>query len=325
MDRRRVLFISLAGVLGAGLPAESQQTAKVFRVGYVVPAPGPNPVGQAFDRALRDVGLIEGKNVVIERRYMGGREAEYQSVLAQLERIVDVIVVAGPPAALEAKKVVTRVPVVFTAVGDPVEIGLVHSLAKPGGNLTGVTFDASPKIASKRLELLKEVHPSLSRVAALWSSTDPIGVPALRELEGAAPRLQVAVTAFDVRRAEDFDDVFTQIQKDRFDGLLVVGGPVNVVERKRIADFAVSRKLTSISISRDYVTEGGLMSYGPNLADNIGHAAAYVQKILNGARPGDLPVEQPTKFELVINLKTAKVLGLTIPPSMVLRADQVVE
>lgn len=312
-------------MLAAPRAAEAQQMGKVFRVGYVVPAPGPNPVGLAFDRALHELGLIEGKNVVIDRRYMGGREAEYQSVLTQLERIVDVIVVAGPPAALVAKKVVTRVPVVFAAVGDPVAIGLVHSLARPGGNLTGVAFDASPEIASKRLGILKEVHPSLSRVAVLWSSTDPIGIPALRELQSAAPRLQVTVTAFDVRRVEDFYDVFTQIQKDRFDGVLVVGGPVNVVERKRIADFTINHRLTSISISRDYVNEGGLMSYGPNLADNVGHAATYVHKILNGARPGDLPVEQPTKFELVINLKTAKALGLTIPSSLLLRADHVIE
>jgi putative ABC transport system substrate-binding protein len=301
MDRRRFLLTSLAGALAAPLAAEAQQGGRVYRIGYVVPGAAPTPLNLAFIRALPDVGLFEGKNVIVERRYMGGREEQYPAVFVELERTVDIIVLTGPPAALAARKVVTKVPVIFAAVGDPVAIGLVQSLAKPGGNFTGVAYDASPDIFAKRLGLLKEAAPALARVAALWSSTDPVGIPALRQLEDAAPQLRLTVRSFDVRRPDDFDDVFLQIQKGHFDGLLVVGGPVNVIHQKRIIEFAAAHKLPVISISRDYVEEGGLMSYGPNLASNMAYAAHYVAKILRGAKPSDLPVEQPTKFELVIN------------------------
>jgi putative ABC transport system substrate-binding protein len=238
---------------------------------------------------------------------MAGREDQYDQVMAQLEQQkVDVIVANGPPAALAARRVVTRVPVVFSGVGDPVGIGLVPSLAKPGSNLTGVAFDATSEIAGKRLELLKAAAPRVSRVAALWSSPDPVGVLLLRELDRAAQRLTTDVTPYDVQRPEDFDRRFLEIVKDRANGLLVVGGPVNVLHQKRISAFAASHKLPSISIARGYVEDGGLMSYGPNFETIMAQSAEYVARILKGARPGDLPVEQPTKFELVINLKTAK-------------------
>ena len=323
MDRRAFLS-GAAALLAAPLAAEAQQTG-VYRIGFVSAASGLAAPNLGFGRGLRDSGLIEGENVLVHREFMGGREDQYPTVLADLERRVDVIVVAGPPAALAAKKVVTRVPVIFAAVGDPVAIGLVQSLAKPGGNLTGVAFDVSPDIAIKRLGLLKEVYPALARVAMLWSSHDPVGILALRRLEDAAPRLPVSVRPFDVTSPEDFDGVFRLIVIERLNGLLVIGGPVNVVHQKRIIEFTTRQRLPAISISRDYVDEGGLISYGPSLADNIGHAATYVAKIRKGAKPADLPVEQPSKFELVINLKTAKALGLTIPPSLLARADQVIE
>jgi ABC-type uncharacterized transport system substrate-binding protein len=325
MDRRVFIGALAGGLLAIPRVAEAQPAGKVYRVGYVSPTSGVGPAGLAFDRRLRDSGLIEGENVLVDRQFMGGREDQYPAVLGDLERRVDVIVVLGPPAALAAKKVVTKVPVIFAAVGDPVAVGLVQSLAKPGGNFTGVAFDVSPDIAIKRLGLLKEVFPALVRVAALWSSHDPVGIPTLRHLEDAAPRLPAPVRAFDVRRPEDFDDVFRLIVSERLNGLLVIGGPVNVIHQKRIIEFTASQRLPAISISRDYVDEGGLMSYGPSLADVIGHAATYVAKIRKGAKPADLPVEQPTKFDLVINLKTAKALGLTIPPSLLQRADQVIE
>jgi putative ABC transport system substrate-binding protein len=325
MDRRAFLGTLTGGLLAAPLAAGAQQVRKVYRVGYVSPTSGVGPAGLAFDRRLRDSGLVEGENVLVDRQFMGGREDQYPAVLGDLERRVDVIVVLGPPAALAAKKVVTKVPVIFAAVGDPVAVGLVQSLAKPGGNFTGVAFDVSPDIAIKRLRLLKEVFPGLVRVAALWSSHDPVGIPTLRHLEDAAPRLPAPVRAFDVRRPEDFADVFRLIVSERLNGLLVIGGPVNVTHQKRIIEFTASQRLPAISISRDYVDEGGLMSYGPSLADVIGHAATYVAKIRKGAKPADLPVEQPTKFDLVINLKTAKTLGLTIPPSLLQRADQAIE
>jgi len=324
MDRRAFIGALAGGLLAAPLAAGAQH-AGVYRVGFVSPASGLAEPNLGFNRGLRNSGLIEGENVLVHRQFMGGREDQYQTVLEDLERRVDVIVVTGPPAALAAKKVVTKVPVIFAAVGDPVAIGLVQSLAKPGGNLTGVAFDVSPEIAIKRLGLLKEVFPALARVAVLWSSHDPVGIPALRHLEDAAPRLPVSVRPFDVRRPEDFDGVFRLIVIERLNGLLVIGGPVNVIHQKRIVEFTASQRLPAISISRDYVNEGGLMSYGPSLADNIGHAATYVAKIRKGARPADLPIEQPTKFELLINLKTAKALGLTISPSLLSRADQVIE
>ena len=325
MDRRVFISSVILSLLATPLAAGAQPVAKVYRVGFVSAAFGLAEPNLGFSRGLRDSGLIEGENVLVYREFMGGRESQYEAVLADLERRVDVIVVGGPPAALAAKKVVTKVPVIFAAVGDPVAIGLVQSLAKPGGNFTGVAFDVSPDIAIKRLGLLKEVFPGLVRVAALWSSHDPVGIPTLRHLEDAAPRLPASVRAFDVRRPEDFDGVFRLIVTERLNGLLVIGGPVNVTHQKRIIEFTASQRLPAISISRDYVDEGGLMSYGPSLSDNIGHAATYVAKIRKGAKPADLPVEQPTKFDLVINLKTAKALGLTIPPSLLQRADQVIE
>ncbi len=324
MDRRAFIGTLTVGLLAASLAAKAQP-GKIYRVGFVSPTSGGGPGGLAFNRGLRDSGLIEGENVLVDRQFMGGREDQYPAVLGDLERRVDVIVVLGPPAALAAKKVVTNVPVIFAAVGDPVAIGLVQSLAKPGGNFTGVAFDVSPDIAIKRLGLLKEVFPGLVRVAALWSSHDPVGIPTLRHLDDAAPRLPAPVRAFDVRRPEDFDGVFRLIVSERLNGLLVIGGPVNVIHQKRIIEFTAMQRLPAISISRDYVDEGGLMSYGPSLADVIGHAATYVDKIRKGAKPADLPVEQPRKFDLVINLKTAKALGLTIPPSLLQRADQVIE
>jgi putative tryptophan/tyrosine transport system substrate-binding protein len=322
--KRREVIAAITALLAAPVNSALSQP-KMYRIGYVVPAPAPNPLGLAFDRALTEFGLIDGKNTIVDRRYMGGRESEYPAVLAELERTADVIVVASPPAALIAKKVVTKTPVVFTAVGDPVAIGLVETLAKPGGNLTGVSFDVSPAIASKRLALLKEAFPRVTRVGALWSSTDPVGIPTLRALEADAPSLRVSVLSLDVRRPEDFADVFAHIQKERCDSLLVVGGPVNVVYRTRIAEFTNAQRLPSISISRDYADVGGLMSYGPNLAENVAYAAKYVDRIRKGAKPADLPIEQPSTFELVINLKTAKALNLTIPQSLLLRADEIIQ
>ena len=324
-------LVGLAVVLALNLilvppAAQAQSAGKVPTIGYVSPASGPGPFGDAFNRGLREAGYVEGRNIVVDRRYMAGREDQYDQVMAQLEQQkVDVIVAYGPPAALAAKRVVKTVPVVFAAVGDPIVIGLVQSLARPGGNLTGVTFDVTPEIMGKRLELLKAAATNLSRVAALWSSADPVGLPLLRQLEQAAQGLRVKVMPYNVRGPEDFDPLFEKIAKDRPNGMLIVGGPVNVVHQNRIITFASTHGLPAISISRTYVDDGGLMSYGPSFADIMHDTAGYVARILKGAKPGDLPVEQPTKFELVINLKTAKALGLTIPQALLQRADQVIE
>jgi len=326
IDRRAFMSGFVLSALTAPLVSEAQPAGKVPTIGYVAPASGPGPFGDAFNRGIREAGYVEGRNIVVDRRYMAGREDQYDRVMAQLEQQkVDVIVAVGPPAALAAKRVVKTVPVVFAAVGDPIVIGLVQSLARPGGNLTGVTFDVTPEIMGKRLELLKAAATNLSRVAALWSSADPVGLPLLRQLEQAAQRLSVKVTPYNVRGPEDFDPLFEKILKDRANGILVIGGPVNVVHQSRIIAFAATHRLPAISISRSFVEDGGLMSYGPSFADIMHDAAAYVARILKGAKPGDLPVEQPTKFELVINLKTAKALGLTIPQSLLVRADEVIQ
>ena len=322
----RLIGLVLALSLTLEPLAEAQSVGRVPTIGYVTPSAGPGPIGDAFNRGLRETGYIEGRNIVVDRRYMAGREDQYDQVMAQLEQQkVDVIVANGPPAALAAKRVVKTVPVVFAAVGDPIVIGLVQSLARPGGNLTGVTFDVTPEIMGKRLELLKAAATNLSRVAALWSSADPVGLPLLRQLEQAAQRLHVKVMPYNVRGPEDFDPLFEKILKDRANGILVVGGPVNVVHQNRIIAFAATYGLPAISISRNYVEDGGLMSYGPSFIDITRRAAGYVARILKGAKPGDLPVEQPTNFELVINLKTAKALGLTIPQTLLQRADQAIE
>src|SRR5258705_9397143 len=214
--------------------------------------------------------------------------------MAQLEQQkVDVILANGPPAALAAKRMVKTVPVVFAAVGDPIVIGLVQSLARPGGNLTGVTFDVTPEIMGKRLELLKAAATNISRVAALWSSADPVGLPLLRQLELAAQRLNVKNMPYDVRGPEDFDPLFERILKDRANGMLVVGGPVNVVHQNRIIAFASTHGLPAISISRNYVGDGGLMSYWPSFTDIMRRSAEHVARLLKGAKPGALPAAPP--------------------------------
>jgi ABC-type uncharacterized transport system substrate-binding protein len=326
---KRRAFLLSGVILGARVAtARAQQSGKVWRIGWVspgLPLTVPGPILLAFNRRLRDNGLIEGENIVVDRHFMGGREDQYAAVLSELERRVVLIVVSGPPAALAAKKFVTKVPVIFAAVGDPVGIGLVQSLAKPGGNLTGVAFDVSPDIVAKRLVFLKEAFPQLARIAALWSSADPVGIRMLAHLQDSAATLSLFVRPFDVRKPEDFDGIFRDIVQERLNGILVIGGPVNVIHQKRIIEFAEIQRMPVISISRDYVVDGGLMSYGPSLAENIAHAADFVARILRGARPADLPVEQPTQFELVINAKTARALGLTIPPALLVRADQVIE
>jgi putative ABC transport system substrate-binding protein len=301
---RRSFVTGLGAVLSAPLGTDAQPPAgKKHRIGWVSAAFSLTEPGLAFNRRLRDAGFIEGENIVVDRQLMRGRENEYTTVLEDLERRVDVIVVSGPPAAA-ARRIVTRVPVIFAAVGDPVAIGLVQSLAKPGGNFTGVAFEVSPDIAVKRLGLLKEVFPQLSRVAPLWSSLDPVGIPMLRHLQDAASRLPLSVRPFDVRSPKDFDGVFRDVVKERLNGILVIGGPVNVIPREANHRFRGD----------------------PPAAGHLDNARRRrVIMILKGAKPADLHVEQPTRFELVINLKTAKALGLTIPQSLLLRADQVIE
>jgi putative tryptophan/tyrosine transport system substrate-binding protein len=268
---------------------------------------------------------VEGKNVVFERRYAENRLERLPELAADLVRLkVDVIVAGGTLAPLAAKRATSTIPIVMTAPGDPVGSGLVASLARPGGNVTGVSL-MGPDLGGKRLELLKELLPGLTRVAVLWNAATPNSAVVLKEVQEAGRRLGIEVQSLEVRGPDDFDGTFEAATKQRLDAMITAEDPLTLSYRKRIADFATGQHLPSISGLREFVEVGGLISYGANLDDLYRRAAGYVDKILKGAKPADLPVEQPTKFDLVINLTTAKALGLAVPPSLLARADKVIE
>jgi putative ABC transport system substrate-binding protein len=301
----------------------------VPRIGYLVTNLVANPhVHEAFRQGLRDLGYVEGRNVVIEYRSAEDKLERLPALAAELVALkVDVIVAGAPPAALAAKQATQTLPIVFAAVADAVTSGLVTSLARPGGNLTGLSF-LGPELIGKRLEQLKQAVPGVSRVAVLWQ---PGALPErtekdiLKEIEVAARALEVRPQFVEARGPADFDRAFSDMTKARAEALTVWSTPMFVNERRRLVDLAAKNRLLAVYPWREFVDAGGLMAYGPDLADLFRRAPTYVDRILNGAKPGDLPIEQPTKFELVINLKTAKALGLTIPPSLLQRADQVIE
>ena len=327
MDRRAFLGTLAGGLLAAPLVAEAQQAAKIARIGYLGRKANSH-LHAAFLQGLRDLGYVEGRNVVIEVRDAEGRNERLPALAAELVALkVDVIVAVATPAALAAKQATKTIPVVFTALADPVTSGLVTSLARPGGNITGVSFLA-PEQVGKRLERLKEAVPGVSRVAVLWQPGDVPETTAknlLKEAEVAARALGVRVQFVEARGPADFDRAFSDVTRARAGALTVLTSPMFVTERRRLVDLAARNRLPAVYGLREFVDAGGLMSYGSNTADVYRRAATYVDKILKGAKPADLPVEQPTKFELVINLKTAKALGLTIPPSLLQRADEVIQ
>ena len=329
MDRRRFLLTSLAGTLAAPLAAKGQQAAKVARIGYLHPNLAASPhLTEAFRHGLRNCGYVEGRNVVIEYRDGEGKFERLPALAAQLVALpVDVIVASGTLAALAAKHATSSIPIVFPTVGDPVTDGLVTSLARPGGNITGVS-NLTPELVGKGLELLKEAIPGVSQVAILWQPSGFVE----RTRNDVRKRTDVAGRALEMRLRfveatgpEDFDRAFSDIVRARAGGVILVTTALFVQQRRRLVDLAAKIRLPAVYGSRESVDVGGLMSYGPNFAESFQRAATYVDKILKGAKPADLPVEQPTKFELVINLKTARALGLTIPPSLLARADQVIE
>jgi len=316
-------------LLAAPRAAGTQQPGKVWRIGVLEmgrsPSPGRTAPREAFLEQLRELGYVEGVNLVIESRYAEARAERLPDLAAELIRLkVDVIVAGGTPAPLAAKHATSRIPIVMSSAGDPVRTGLVVSLARPGGNITGLsTF--TPELAAKRVQLLKEVMPGVSRVAILWNAANPFTVANMRETEAAARTLGVHAQSLEVRGPADFDDALPAAISGQAGALIVVDDPLTCSQQKRIADFTARNRLPAIYGFKECAGAGGLMSFGASLADLYRRAAIYVDKILKGAKPGDLPVEQPTTFELVINLKTAKALGLTIPPSLLLRADQVIE
>jgi len=328
MNRRRFLA-EAAALFTAPLAAEAQQAAKVARIGYLVGDLAGRPqLLEAFRQGLRDLGYVEGRNVAIEIRDAERKLERFPALAAELVALkVDVILAGSTPHALAAKQATRTLPIVFAAADDPVGSGLVTSLARPAGNLTGLSLFA-PELVGKRLEVLKQAVPGVTRVALLWQ---PGGLgerteqDQLKEADVAARALGVRVQFVEARGPADFDRAFSDMTRARAGALSVLTGLMFYVERKRLVDLAAKHRLPAVYAWREGVDSGGLMSYGPDTADLFRRAATYVDKILKGAKPGDLPIEQPTKFELVINLKTAKALGLTIPPSLLLRADQVIE
>ena len=307
--------------------AEAQQPTKVHRIGFLATL-SPFTISaraEAFRQGLRELGYVEGKNIVIEYRYAEGKLDRLSELAAELVRLkVDVIITAAPPPTRAAKEATVTIPIVMGFDDDPVGSGFVSSLARPGGNITGLST-LSPEISGKQLELLKEVVPKLSRLAVLGTSTRPGNAQSLRETELAAAALGVELQSLDVRNANDIEIAFRAAGKGRADAILVLGGPVFNSQRAQILDFAVKSRLPAIYARPEIVEDGGLMTYGVSVNDLLRRAATYVDKILKGAKPANLPVEQPRKFELTINLKAAKQIGLTIPQKVLARADKVIK
>jgi putative ABC transport system substrate-binding protein len=327
MDRRRFLLTSLAGVLAAPRAVEAQRAGKVYRIAFLgnsTPALEANLVGR-FREGLRDLDYVEGLNVLIEYRWAEGKYERFPALIAELIALrVEVIVTAGTPASLAVKKATTSIPLVMVAVGDPVATGLVASLARPGGNITGLTSIAE-EMEGKRLELLREVAPKVSHIAVLWNAGSPIQVIQEREMQAAIRVVGMKMLSLGVRTAEQIEDAFATMVRERPGALFVLADRLFLHHRTRIMDFAAQHRLPGVHAYRELVEAGGLMSFGPSYAGMHRRAAYFVDRILRGAKPADLPVERPSKFDLVINLKTAKALGLTIPPSLLQRADQVIE
>jgi len=327
---RRREFITLIG--GAAAPlllwplaARAQLVEKIYTVGILSAAEVTPTLNTAFVDALRELGWIEGKNVVFERRYAENRLERLPELAADLVRLkVDVIAASGTVAPLTAKQATTTIPIVMTAAGDPLGSGLVASLARPGGNVTGMSLMA-PDLGGKRLELLKEVLPQLTRVAILWNAANPYSALVFKETQSAARTLGIELQSLEVRGPDDFDDTFEAARRQHPGALITVEDPLTVSHRKRIVDFASAQQLPSLHGVKEFVAAGGLISYGASLADLFRRAAYFIDKIFKGAKPGDMPVQQPTKFELVINLVAAKALGLEIPDKMLAIADEVIE
>jgi putative ABC transport system substrate-binding protein len=325
MKRRE--FIALVGGAAAWpFVARAQQAANIPRIGFLFhPDPGPSKEVDALRRGLRELGYIEGQNIVIEYRFASGQVERLAKLAADLVRLKpDVIVTPTTPASLAAKQATSTIPIVFASVADAVGAGLVANLARPGGNITGLT-SISAELGGKRLELLKGIAPKASRVAVLYNPADRSNVLILKELQQAAPALSLTLRPFEVREPGEFEAAFVGMTRERADALFGAPGVLTYEHRKTVVDLAAKSRIPTMWGHRQFVDAGGLMSYAVNWYDQLRRAATYVDQIPKGAKPGDLPVQQPTKFEFIINLKTAKALGLTVPPSLLASADELIE
>ena len=321
------LIVTLVlGLLAAPLFADAQEPANIPRIGYLDanPLSGDTARMEAFQQGLRELGYVEGKNIVIELRSAEGKRDRLPTLAAELVHLkVDVIVTAGASTTRAAMKATTTIPIVIAQHSDPVGAGFVASLARPGGNITGLSTLA-PEISGKQLELLKEIVPKLSRLVVLGTSTRPGNAQALREVELAARAFRVKLQYLDVLDPKDIETAFGAARKGRADAVLVLAGRIFASQRTQVVELAANSRFPAIYPFPAFVEDGGLMSYGVRRTDLFRRAATYVDKILKGAKPADLPVQQPTKFSLVINLKTAKQLGITIPPEILFQADEVI-
>jgi len=323
MERRTFMTLVSGGLLAAPLATEAQQARKVPRVGVLAGQSAEiSPPILTLREGLRELGYVEGQNIAIEWRWAHGKDERFPDLAAELVSLkVDIIVAPTTASAQAAQRATKTIPIVMGFVTDPVALGVVANLARPGGNITGLGVP-TPEIAGKRLQLLREVAPTVARIAVL---SDPSQPADLRGTEAAAQALGVQLQVWKVRSGGELDRAFAAIARERAAGIIILGSTTLFAYRARIAQLAVRHRLPTSAWARELTEAGCLMSYGPNLPDVVRRAAYFVDKILKGAKPGDLPIEQPTKFDLVINLKTAKALGLTIPPSLLGRADEVIQ
>jgi putative ABC transport system substrate-binding protein len=320
------MIVALTMLAALPLVANAQPAGKAPRVAYLSASSASSATVEAFEQGLRELGYVDGRNILIEYRWANGQFDRLPAIAAELVRLgINVIVAANTPAALAAKNATSTIPIILVTSGDPVGSGLVASMARPDGNVTGLSLTPTPAIIGKQLELLKEAFPTVTRVAVLANPANPPTAGLLVEIELAARSLGLRLRIVPVREPSEFNDAFDTIRNERLPALLVVADPLVNDRRDRIVAFAATNGLPAVYPYRTFVDAGGLMSYGADLSYLSRRAATYVDRVLTGNKPAELPIEQPTKFELVVNLKAAKGLGLTLPPSLLLRADHVIQ
>jgi putative ABC transport system substrate-binding protein len=324
--RKNVIGLTLSAMLFAlCVSAEAQQASKIYRIGFLSTNPPEAHGWNALLDGLRERGYIEGRNIVFERRFSEGKAERFPEFAAEMVRLkADIIIVTTTPAAFAAKNATQTIPIIIPTALDPVGAGLVASLARPGGNITGLS-SLAPELCGKRLELLKEVVPGMTRVAVFWNPANPANASVWKETQAAARALGLHLQSQEMRGPQDLETAFALTAKARPDALLVLSDSLINMHRQQIAEFVTQKRLPSVFASTEGVMAGGLMSYGPSLPDRYRRTAYYVDRILKGTKPADLPVEQPMKFEFIINLKAAKQIGLTIPPNVLARADRVIK
>jgi putative ABC transport system substrate-binding protein len=326
MKRRSLALLLVLAFLSAPLAVQAQQSGRIYRIGVLTMPAGPSPRTQALQKGLADLGYEEGRSIGIEWKWAAGSTERLPRLASELLRAnVDVIVASGPQPIAAVKRATSTIPVVMIAAADPVGAGLVSSLARPGGNLTGLSVDASPELFAKQLQLLKEALPHISRFAVLWNSGMPGTQPFADAVSGAGRSLNVSLQWIDIGGRSEFERAFSDMKRGRVGAALVMTDPFIYVHREQIVQLAAKYRIPAMYLFDEIVRAGGFISYGPSLADLYRRAATYVDKILRGAKPADLPIEQPMKFDLVINLRTAKTLGITIPQGLLLRAEQLIE